>query len=157
MTVSTGANNKEEPKVGLAIGNKAPDFTISMGDGKTLKLSDLKGKPVFLNFWATWCPYCKYEMPDIEKVHKEHPEVQIIAVDVKESPMEVLSYMSTNKYTFPVGFDLKGDISSLYMATGLPTSYAIDANGIIRYQNPGALNYPQLKQWFSTLEQLAKG
>lgn len=143
-----------EPKVGLAIGNQAPDFTITMNDGKTIKLSDLKGQPVFLNFWASWCPPCKQEMPDIEKISKEQHSVQIIAVNIKETPMEVRSFLNANGYTFPVGYDPKGEISLQYMATGIPTSYGIDRNGIIRYLIQGPLTYAQLKKWFTTLENI---
>ncbi|MHB1652035.1 MAG: TlpA family protein disulfide reductase [Desulfitobacteriaceae bacterium] len=144
------------PVVGLSIGNLAPDFSISMMDGKTLKLSELRGKPVFLNFWATWCPPCKQEMPDIEKVSKDNYPVQIIGANVKEAPMAVGSFLIQKGYTFPVGFDLKGDIANLYMATGIPTSYAIDAKGIIRYVQTGPLTYAQLRQWFTDLAQTGK-
>lgn len=142
------------PTVGLAIGNQAPDFSITMNDGKTMKLSELRGKPIFLNFWASWCPPCKKEMPDIQKISLEKHPVQIIAVNVKETPMEIRSFLSASGYSFPVGFDPNGEISMLYMATGIPTSYGIDRNGIIRYQIQGALTYAQLQQWFTTLEKM---
>lgn len=147
---------KQEPVVGIKIGNLAPDFSISMQDGKTLKLSELRGKPVFLNFWATWCPPCKLEMPDIEKTYKDNFPVQIIGINLKESPMVVGSFLKEKGYTFPVGFDLKGEIANLYRVTGIPTSYAIDAKGIIRYVQTGPLTYAQLRQWFSDLSQTAK-
>lgn len=144
------------PVVGLKIGNLAPDFSVSMLDGKTIKLSELRGKPVFLNFWATWCPPCNQEMPDIEKVYKDNFPVQIISMNEKESPMAVGSFLSQKGYTFPVAFDLKGEIAGLYMVTGIPTSYAIDANGIIRYVQTGPLTYAQLRQWFTDLSQTTK-
>lgn len=149
---SVGSTDNSKPKVGLGIGNQAPDFTITMDDGKTIKLSELKGQPVFLNFWATWCPPCKKEMPDIQKISKESRSVRIIGVNVKENPMQVRSFLNSNGYTFPVGYDTKGDIAALYMATGIPTSYAIDTNGIIRHQIQGPLTYAQLNQWFTSLE-----
>jgi thiol-disulfide isomerase/thioredoxin len=146
--------NNSEPKIGLGIGNQAPDFTITMDNGQSLKLSELKGQPVFLNFWASWCPPCKKEMPDIEKIFKEERKVKIIAVNIKETPMEVRSFLNSNGFTFPIGYDPKGEISSLYMATGIPTSYAIDRNGIIRHQIQGPLTYAQLNQWFTNLENI---
>lgn len=155
-SAQTGNGNAEGPVVGLNIGNLAPDFSISMMDGKTLKLSELRGKPVFLNFWATWCPPCNQEMPDIEKIYKDNYPIQIIGVNIKEAPMTVGGFLSQKGYTFPVGFDLKGDIANLYMASGIPTSYAIDAKGIIRHIQTGPLTYSQLRQWFSDLTQVAK-
>lgn len=155
-TAQQAPTAKAGPVVGLKIGNLAPDFSVSMLDGKTVKLSELRGKPVFLNFWATWCPPCNQEMPDIEKVYKDNFPVQIIGMNVKENPMAVGSFLSKKGYTFPVGFDLKGDIAGLYMASGIPTSYAIDANGIIRYVQTGPLTYAQLRQWFTDLSQSAK-
>ena len=144
------------PKVGIKIGNLAPDFSVSTLEGRTIKLSELRGKPVFLNFWATWCPPCNQEMPDIEKISKDGFPVQIIGINEKESPMVVGSFLSQKGYTFPVAFDLKGDVAGLYMVTGIPTSYAIDANGIIRYIQTGPLTYAQLQQWFTELSQSTK-
>jgi len=145
------STTSETPEEGLNIGNIAPNFEIQL-DGKVIKLSDLKGKPVFLNFWATWCSYCKIEMPTIEQMYQEGHSVQILAVNVKESPMRVRSFMAKEGYTFPIGYDLKGEIANLYMATGLPTSYGIDANGIIRYKIQGVISNAQLQEWVNGLE-----
>lgn len=153
---SKPTSEQKQPVIGLNIGNLAPDFTLTLDDGKSIKLSDLRGKPVFLNFWATWCPWCKLEMPDIQKIYDEKHNVEIIAIDVKESPMKVRSFIEPREFTFPIGYDSTGDIATLYMATGLPTSYAIDAKGIIRYQIQGATNYAQLRQWFAGLEESTK-
>ncbi|MDI6813305.1 MAG: TlpA disulfide reductase family protein [Desulfitobacteriaceae bacterium] len=155
-TTPEATSPKEGPVVGLKIGNVAPDFSISMLDGKTITLSELRGKPVFLNFWATWCPPCNLEMPDIEKAYKDNFPVQIIGINIKESPMAVGSFLNQKGYTFPVGFDLKGQIAGQYMATGIPTSYAIDALGRIRYVQTGPLTYAQLRQWFTDLSQTTK-
>lgn len=147
---ATGSESKE-PVVGLGVGNIAPDFSISMLDGKTIKLSELRGKPVFLNFWATWCPPCNLEMPDIEKTFKDNYPVQIIAVDIREAPMTVAGFLSRKGYSYPVGLDLKGEIAGLYMADAIPASFGIDAKGIIRYEQSGPLTYTQLNQWFTGL------
>lgn len=153
---STATDNSSNLKVGLNIGNVAPDFTINMNDGKTVKLSELRGKPVFLNFWATWCPPCNQEMPDIQKISTENKSVQIVAVNIKEAPLEVRSFLKARGYTYPVGFDTSGDISNLYMIDGIPTSIAIDAKGVIRFEHTGAMTYAQLRQWFTELDQTAK-
>ncbi|KLU59024.1 thiol-disulfide oxidoreductase ResA [Peptococcaceae bacterium CEB3] len=160
---SSGTNGSAAPAgqtqaavVGLGIGNLAPDFSVPMSDGNTLKLSSLRGKPVLLNFWATWCPPCRMEMPDIQKIFKENYPVQIVGVNLKEEPMTVEGFLSRNGYTYPVGFDLKGKIASLYNVSGIPTSYAIDAKGIIRHVQTGPLTYAELSQWFRELTQSAK-
>ncbi|WP_240985377.1 redoxin domain-containing protein [Acididesulfobacillus acetoxydans] len=153
----TAAAGQTAPAVvGLGIGDLAPDFSVPMSDGNTLKLSSLRGKPVLLNFWATWCPPCRMEMPDIQKIFKENYPVQIVGVNLKEEPMTVEGFLSRNGYTYPVGFDLKGKIASLYNVSGIPTSYAIDAKGIIRHVQTGPLTYAELSQWFRELTQSAK-
>lgn len=150
---STSGIQSSTPKVGLDIGDIAPDFTVTMNDGKSIKLSALRGKPVFLNFWATWCPPCRMEMPDIQKISTEDHNVQIVALNLKESPTTVRSFLTKNGYTYPVGFDTNGSIADLYGVSGIPTSYAIDAKGIIRFRQEGVLIYSQLNQWFSKIEQ----
>ena len=69
----------------------APEFSLSTPEGKTITLAQLRGKVVFLNFWATWCPPCRLEMPAMERLHKEFKDqgLAIFAVDIKESPKEV--------------------------------------------------------------------
>ncbi|WP_173916415.1 TlpA disulfide reductase family protein [Halobacillus sp. Marseille-Q1614] len=127
--------NAEE---GLTIGDRAPDVELETMEGETAKLSDLRGKKVILNFWATWCPPCKEEMPEMEKFHKEYgDEVEIIAVNVTGSenePEDVYKYVTNNKYTFDVWMDYQLEANDAYHVISIPTTYFIGTDG--RIQQP---------------------
>ncbi|MEH7484478.1 redoxin domain-containing protein, partial [Neobacillus drentensis] len=87
---------------GLAIGAKAPDFELKTLTGETVKLSNLKGKKVMLNFWATWCPPCKAEMPAMEQFSKQmEKDIVILAVNI-DPQLDVQGFVDENKITFPI-------------------------------------------------------
>lgn len=123
----------------------APDFTLKDQNGVEHKLSDYKGKTVFLNFWATWCGPCKREMPSIEKLYNElgknQEDVVFLGVAnpqvdgnprASDGPMEkVLQYLDEGGYTFPTVMDTTGDVFMQYGITSFPTTFMIDKNGNI--------------------------
>lgn len=118
----------------------APDFTLKDLDGNDVKLSDFRGKVVFLNFWATWCPYCVEEMPDLQKANdtlaKEGKAV-ILAVDVAENSEIVKKYVSDKKLSLKVLLDTDGRIADIYKVTGIPITFIINRDGTI-YNYMGA-------------------
>lgn len=117
---------------GLRVGEKAPDFELKTLDGKTVKLSDYRGKKVILNFWATWCPPCKAEMPDIQKYYNEADDnVEILAVNI-DPQYDVKKFVRDANVTFPVLLDSKDEVNTLYKILTIPTTYFIDGEGIIR-------------------------
>lgn len=117
---------------GLWVGEKAPDFELKTLDGKTVKLSDYRGKKVILNFWATWCPPCKAEMPDIQKYYNEADDnVEILAVNI-DPQYDVKKFVRDANVTFPVLLDSKDEVNTLYKILTIPTTYFIDGEGIIR-------------------------
>ena len=118
----------------LGKGVPAPNFTFPGLDGKKVSLADYKGKVVLLNIWATWCAPCVAEMPSMEKLYQElkNEDFEILAVSVDESGAEAVNpFMKKHKLDFPVLLDTKGDIKTLYQATGIPESFIIDKDGII--------------------------
>ena len=118
----------------LGKGVPAPNFTFPGRDGKKVNLADYKGKVVLLNIWATWCAPCVAEMPSMEKLYQELKDegFEILAVSVDESGAETVNpFMKKHKLGFPVLLDTKGDIKTLYQATGIPESFIIDGEGII--------------------------
>ncbi len=121
--------------------NPAPDFSVIDADGNKTKLSEMKGKPVVINFWATWCSYCKDEMPDFEKMYKKYgEEVQFMMVDLTDGRLETLDgakkHISDNEFTFPVYFDTGSEAAKAYGIAGIPATYFIDAEGnLITYAN----------------------
>ncbi len=130
------------------------DFTLEDLDGNMVTLSQLKGKKVFLNFWATWCPPCKAEMPDIEKLYQEtkDSDLVILAVNVGEDKKTVQDFIVKNKYNFPVLLDVKGEISQLYQVSGIPTSYFIDTNGFLDNGATGGIPFESMKEFVNNLK-----
>lgn len=108
------------------------DFTATTLAGKSVKLSDYKGKVIFLNFWATWCPPCRAEMPTIEKLWKKlknNKDFVWLAVDAQEKPDVVQAFIQKNGYTFPVLLDTTGQGGAEYGVQAIPTTYVIDKTG----------------------------
>ena len=130
------------------------DFTLEDLKGNKMTLSQLKGKKVYLNFWATWCTYCKVEMPDIEKLYQETKDTDlvILAVNVGEDKKIVQDFMAQKKYNFPILLDVKGEVSQLYQVTGLPTTYFIDTNGFLDGDATGAIPFESMKEFVNNLK-----
>ena len=131
--------------------SKAADFTVYDALGNPKTLSDYKGKPVVLNFWASWCGYCKQEMPQFQDAYKKYgDDVQFLMVDLTDGSHETQrrasSYISGAGYTFPVFFDLKLNAAETYNVHGLPRTYLIDSEGYIVEQVSGALSEGYLEE-----------
>ena len=121
------------PEVGPEIGNLAPDFTLQTIDGQSVTLSDFRGKMVMLTFWVMECKECIYELPNIQAIFDEEPtdRLAILTVNVGNTMTDVGKFVDTHKYTFPVLLDLDAEVCIDYRH-GAPTTFFIDANGIIR-------------------------
>lgn len=131
----------------------APNFTLTTIDGKTISLIDLKGKNVYINFWATWCPPCKLEMPEIEKLYKDakDSDLVILAVNLGEDNKTVTNFMKNKNYHFITLLDSKQAVADLYNVTSIPTSYFIDKNGNLVSGIKGPLFLPQMKLYIHQL------
>ncbi|WP_332690896.1 TlpA family protein disulfide reductase [Halalkalibacter lacteus] len=126
----------------IAVGHKAPDFTLHNLDGKEISLSDFKGEPVMINFWATWCPPCRAELPDMERFYTTQ-DVVLLAVNgtnTESSKAHVEDFVDEMGLSFPVLADLDGEVASLFQIRPLPTSLFVDENGIISDIHIGPLN-----------------
>jgi len=125
-------NTAPSPRIGFA----APDFTLDALDGTSLTLSDLRGRPVLLNLWASWCLPCRAEMPAIQKVYQRQNAdgVQIIGLNVTSQDSEAAARSFAQEFglTFPIVFDRDGSASASYELLGLPSTYFIDSQGIVR-------------------------
>ncbi len=115
----------------------AIDFQLQGLDGKPVRLSDLRGQVVLLNFWATWCPPCKAEMPDMQALYREYGgqhNFTVVAVDVEESRDQVAAFVQQNGLSFPILLDEDGKVSNYrYFVRSLPHSLIIDRDGKVRY------------------------
>ena len=109
----------------------APDFTLEDLSGKRVSLKSLRGKVVFLNFWATWCIPCRQEMPAMEKLHRKFKEhgLEVVAVNFRETKQEVRKFFDELGLTFTALLDKDGKVSEEYGAWSLPLSYFINRKG----------------------------
>lgn len=130
------------------------DFTLKDLNDNKVTLSELKGKKIYLNFWATWCPPCKAEMPDIEKLYQEtkDSDLIILAINVGEDKKTVQDFIAKNNYNFTVLLDVKGEASQLYQVTGIPTSYFIDTEGYLDDGVTGSIPLKSMKEYVNKLK-----
>ena len=130
----------------------APDFQLEALDGSSIKLSDLRGHPVLINFWATWCGPCQLEMPLIEQYYQKYqPDLIVLAVDNDEPKPDVQAFATNHNLTFPVLLDPGAKVEDLYRVGAFPTSFFVDKSGTILYQYIGSLNEGQLVQYLAKL------
>lgn len=150
-----GPQPAPEPDIRPLPGYYAPDFTAAdVFTGEVVRLSDLRGQVVFLNFWATWCPPCKEEMPEIEAFHSEHGDrVKVLALgaDPRESPEQLRKFAEAMGITFPVIHD-GGEGAQAYRVVGIPTSFFIDQNGVVQVRYMSPLTLDQMKEYLAEIE-----
>lgn len=147
------------------------DFELMDLNGEAVKLSDYEGQIVFLNFWATWCPPCREEMPDMESIHQAYGDrgVAILGVsstqlelqggkDAQKAENKVGEFIDKEGFTFSIPLDpdnqVLTDYSAIYPVTGIPTTFMIDREGMIRYARPGAFeSEEQMKAFIALLDE----
>lgn len=118
---------------GIAVGEKAPNFTTRNLEGVEISLKDYKGQPVLINFWGAWCPPCTIEMPDIvERAKKYSGELSVLAVNYGDDLNTVREFTNDMNLPFSPLLDLSGDIQDLYLIDGYPTSIFVDEKGVIQ-------------------------
>ena len=130
-----------KPGMPIKEGVAAPDFTGELMDGTSITLSELQGKPVIINFWATWCGPCVKEMPAFERLKDDFGDkIGIIAVNCGDDAETVKDFVEENGYTFPVVLDEAYSISMLYPTNSIPYTVVLDAEGKVTHISTGALD-----------------
>ena len=115
-----------------SVNTEAPDITVTAMDGTEVKLSSLRGKTVFVNFWATWCSNCVKEMPAIEKLYEEYgDQIVIVGVNVGEDEDTIDTFIEAKNYSFPVACDTESNISNLYPSAGIPYTVIVGKDGLV--------------------------
>ncbi len=134
----------------LDVGETAPDFSLNTLGEKKLQLSELQGKKVILNFWATWCPPCRKEMPAMQEFYDHFKdEVEVVAINLTKSESkkeDVAAYIEKYDYTYPIPLDEKAEVRSAYKVVAVPTTYFIDQEGKIAKIHPGPMDYQFMKK-----------
>ena len=126
-----GVNLRLLPKVG----QPAPDFVTVLGDGRIVRLSDFRGRPVWLNFWGSWCPPCRAEMPELQAAYEELAPrgLVLLAVSLDEPPSAAFEYARLNGATYLVASDPERKTTGgAYPIANFPTNILIDKNGVVR-------------------------
>jgi len=124
---------------GAGQGEKAPDFTGKTLVGKNIKLSELRGRIVLINFWGTWCAPCKEELPYFNRLYGKFKGVglEILAVNIDKVAKQAAGMSGALGLTFPVVLDPAGDLSDLYRIRSMPTTFVVGKDGMIRYVHWG--------------------
>ena len=132
----------------------APDFTLADMDGNSHKLSDYRGKPVIINFWATWCPPCREEMPSMERAWNKIKEqnIAMLAINVGEDEDTIFTFMADYPASFTILLDTSGTMIDQWPVQGLPTTFVVSPDGRLVYRAIGGREWDDEK----LLEQIRK-
>lgn len=140
------------------IGDKAPDFQLQQINANNklekIQLSDLKGKGVMLNFWATWCKPCEQEMPYMEELYPQYKDkgIEIVAVSLDGTELVVQQFIDKYNLTFPIPHDKKNVVNELYKIGPIPTTYFINPEGEIVEKVEGALSLERLEGYLKQIQ-----
>ena len=134
--------------VGIAVGDLAPEFSGTTIDGKAVSLSDLDGKLVVVNVFASWCGPCRVETPHLVEIYNEidKDEVEFVGLNLQETSEAVLSFKEEFSITYPLLLNEGGEITNIYRPIGLPTTWFIDQDGVVRYVFSGPMTQQVLLQ-----------
>jgi cytochrome c biogenesis protein CcmG/thiol:disulfide interchange protein DsbE len=138
------------------VGSKTEDFDLLDMNGNKVKLSDMRGSVIFVNFWATWCGSCVEELPSIERLFNSlsgNPSFKMVTILFKDSISNAAGYMKQTGYSFPVFLNPDESAAKIFGITGVPETYIIDKKGVLRYKvlGPNDWDSPQAIASFQTL------
>jgi len=140
---AAGGGNAAVLEPAAITGHPAPDFELTSPDGEVIRLSDYKGTPVIVNFWATWCAPCRAEFPEFQQASVDNADqLVIIGVNntVADQPELVPDFLKEFGITFPIVLDVDGSTVETYRILGMPTTIFIDSNGVVNEVFTGPLN-----------------
>jgi peroxiredoxin len=135
-------------RAGAQQGAVAPDFTLPKLSGGSLTLSQLRGRPVYLNFFTSWCPACRAEAPDLERLSRQMGQrAVVIGVDMtisERSVADVRQFRQEFGLTYPIVLDKTGSASTIYLVQNIPLQVFIDRKGVIRLIQSGQMSYQEM-------------
>jgi thiol-disulfide isomerase/thioredoxin len=117
----------------------APDFTLKSMSGENIKLSELRGNVVMINFWASWCGPCRQEMPLLDEFYKKYNKLGfvLLGVNVEEDSSKAAGYLKEVPVSFPILFDNTNAVSKMYDIDAMPSTVLVDRNGNMRFLHRG--------------------
>lgn len=126
----------------------APDFQLTTLTGDTVALADLRGRYVLINFWATWCLPCREEMPYLQELAARYPEqLTVLAINMREDAATVQPFLDEVRVTFPVLLHPDNETLLNYGVSGLPLSFVVDPDGVLRLRRMGPLTPATMDAW----------
>jgi cytochrome c biogenesis protein CcmG, thiol:disulfide interchange protein DsbE len=143
------AKNTTAQSPAASEGRAAPDFLLQTLDGQSVRLSDLQGQPLLINFWASWCGPCKTETPDLINIYEKNrgQGLLLLGVNLRQADTAVRDFVDDFGVTYPVAFDRRGEVASTWQIggpnQGLPSTYFIDRDGVVRKVVLGSLTPKQ--------------
>ena len=140
--------------VGTTVGDLAPDFTGTTIDGETIALGDLRGKVVLVNIFASWCGPCRVEAPHLVEVYNsvDREKFEFIGLNLQETPGAVEGFRDEFFIEFPLVLNEGGDLTNIYTPIGLPTTWFIDQDGVIRFTFSGPMTQEALQAILDDVE-----
>ena len=141
-------NQASDISIGTTKGEMAPDFIGTTLTGETIKLSELRGKTVVINVFASWCGPCQLEAPHLAQVYNDlgGDDIEFIGLNFEENRSEVAAFQAEYDWVFPVVLNQDGALTDIYHPIGLPTSWFIDPQGVIQYVHIGPVTAEMLEQ-----------
>ena len=136
-----------DQRIGIAVGDLAPDFSGTTLDGETVRLSEFRGQVVLINDFASWCGPCLAETPHLVDVYNANAdEVVFIGLNLQEAEQAVVTYRDDFAVTYPLVLDPEGRLTEIYKPIGLPTSWFIDPDGVVRYVHAGPMTADMIQR-----------
>jgi cytochrome c biogenesis protein CcmG/thiol:disulfide interchange protein DsbE len=137
------------PTTELMAGAPAPDFELAdVSTGRPVTLSQLRGRPVWVDFWATWCPPCKAELPRMKQMYDKYKGkgLALVGIDLQEDPNQVRDFARINGYDWTFVVDRDGKVTNRYFTAGVPSHVFIDARGVVQAVHVGDLDNGAMEQ-----------
>ena len=146
---------------GVGIGQPAPDFVRTADqepllvdlDGRSIRLADFAGRPLWIVFWTTWCTPCQQEASDIRASYHAHrsDDLEVLAIDIQEPAPAVREYALSHDLDYAIGLDLTAAVKALYGRVGLPSHFFVDSDGVIRDRYLGQLTADLMEQHLQSI------
>ena len=155
QVVDTGRESVASLEPAPVVGHTAPDFELPTPTGEIIRLSDYRGTPVIVNFWATWCGPCRAEFPEFQEAAVDNAD-SLVIIGVNSTSTDqaenIPSFLEEFGITFPIVLDEQGDVVDQYRVLGLPTTVFVDSNGVVNEVFTGPLNKAYIESKISELQ-----